>query len=87
MELLNDPRFVFSCNQVIRKCILRYSEQHKTCEFTEYPSDEELALVSPVISYTLLHDAILLDVRSYAMRYAAMLKREALQKLDELRRR
>ena len=53
-ELLNDPIFVYGCNKIIRKCIVRYSEQYKTCKITEYPTDQELALVPPEISYILL---------------------------------
>ena len=48
------------------------------------PLDHELASVSPVISFSLLHDIILLEVCAYSMKNVAKLKREAHTKTEEI---
>ena len=48
------------------------------------PSDHELASVSTVISFFLLHDIIVLEVCSYSMKNVAKLKREARTKTEEI---
>ena len=77
-DLLTDPKFIFGCNHEIRKTIRSYSEL-KHCKVTDYPPDQEIPLISPVISNTLLHDVILMNVRSNTMKYQGKLKREALE--------
>ena len=61
---------------------MSYSEQFKTCNSFPQPSDQELASVSLVISYSLLQDIILLETRAYSMKYVAKLKRETLKKTE-----
>ena len=83
-DLLVDPQFIFGCNHVIRKTILSYSEQYKNCDITNYPPDNEISLATPEISYILLHDVILMNVRAYAMKYQAKLKREAIERSEKI---
>ena len=59
-DLLMDPKFIFGCNHVIRKTIISNSEL-KHCKVIDYPPDQEIPLVSPIISNTLLHDVILMN--------------------------
>ena len=72
--MLVDPQFIFGCNQVIRKTILSYSEQYKDCDITNYPPDQEISLATPEISYILLHDVILMNVRVDSNTWDILLK-------------
>ena len=63
-NMLTDPKFIFGCNNKIKKTIISYSE-HKHCKVTDYPPDQEIPLISPVIPNTLLHDVILMKCRTY----------------------
>ena len=63
---------------------MTYSEQYKNCNITNYPPDHEISLATPEISYILLHDVILMNVRAYAMKYQAKLKREALERNEKV---
>ena len=46
--------------------------------------DQALTSSTPLISSSLLHNVILLEARSYSMKYAAKLKRNLLRKTEEL---
>ena len=83
-DLLTDPKFIFGCNQVIRKTILSNSELYKTCNITNYLPNLEIPQATPEIPYTLLHDLILMNVRMYAMKFQAQLRREALEKSEKV---
>ena len=63
---------------------MTYSEQYQNCNITNYPPDQEISLVTPEISYILLHDIILMNVRAYAMKYQAKLKRETLERSEKI---
>ena len=63
---------------------MSYSEH--TVDLDDSPEllDQALASASPLISNSLLHDVILLEARSYSMRFSAKLKRDLLRKTGEL---
>ena len=63
---------------------MSYSEQYKNCDITNYPPDQDISLATPEISYILLHDVILMNVRAYAMKYQAKLKREAIERSERI---
>ena len=63
--------------------IISYSE-HKHCRIMDYPPDQEIPLISPEITNILLHDVILMNVRSYTMKYEGQIKREALEKSTKI---
>ena len=69
-DWLSDPKFIFGCNNVIKKTIISYSEK-KNCRITEYPPDHEILALTPEISHTLLHDVILMECRKYTLKYQA----------------
>ena len=75
--------YVFGCNNVIEKTILQYSEQKNPMVSPELP-DQVLASRSLLISHTLLHDVILLEVRAYSLKYSANMKRKMLKRTEEL---
>ena len=83
-ELLYDPSYIFGCNEVIRKTILQYSEHSKDLTDSQLPPDQVLTSAPPLISYSLLHDVILLKARAYRIKYSAKLKRELLRRTEEL---
>ena len=60
------------------------SQQYRDCNITNYPPDHEISLATPEISYILLHDVLLMNVRAYAMKYQAKLKREALERSEKI---
>ena len=82
--LLNYPCYVFGCNNILKKTKMSYSEQLIKSNSFLQPSDKELASVSPMISHSLLHDIILLEAKSYSMKFSAKLKTEALSKTEEI---
>ena len=62
---------------------MQYSEQKNPIAFPGLP-DQVLASRSLLISHTLLHDVILLEVRAYSLKYAANMKRMMLKRTGEL---
>ena len=82
-DFLTDPEYVFGCNNVIERTILQYSEQENLVNSPELP-DQEPASCPFLITHTLLHDVILLEVRAYSLKYVANMKRKMLKRTDEL---
>ena len=68
---------------VIEKTILQYSEQKNFNGPPELPN-QVLASPSLLISNTLLHDVILLEVRAYSLKDVAKMKRNMLRRTEEL---
>ena len=74
---------MFGCNNVIEKTILQYSEQKNPIVSPGLP-DQVLASRSLLISHTLLHDMILMEIRAYSLKYAANMKKKMLKRTEEL---
>ena len=64
--------------------MLQYSGQLRLDKMTIEPTNEQYASVSFNIGCSLLHDVILLEVRAYVMKYKAMKKRKAKEKINNL---
>ena len=64
--------------------MLQYSGQLRLDEMTSEPSNEQYADVSFDISNSLLHDVILLEVRAFVIKFEAMKKRKAMEKMSGL---
>ena len=79
-DFLYDSSYIFVCNEVIMKTILQYSEHPKDLTDSQPPHNQVLTYAPPLISYSLLHDVILLEARAYSMKYSAKLKRELLRR-------
>ena len=78
-----EPEYVFGCNNVIERIISQYSEQNFFVNSPELP-DQEPASLPLLITHTLLHDILLLEVRAYPLKYAANMKRKMLKRMEEL---
>ena len=63
---------------------MNYSEH--TVDLNDPPEllDQALTSATPLILSSLLHDVILLEARSYGMKFASKLKRDLLRRTDEL---
>ena len=82
-DFLNEPEFIFGVNQTMERVIEQYSDNR-----SEGTSQEQEPAPKPLlISFSLLHDVILLESRSFALRYAADQKRKMLKTKSELCRR
>ena len=73
-DFLTEPEYVFGCNNVIERVILQYSEHKNLVDSPELP-DQEPASCPLLITHTLLHDILLLEVRAYTLKYPANVKR------------
>ena len=79
LDFLKEPEFVFGINNTLENVIKQYSSDN-----LEAPETQEPTLRPLLISHTLLHDMMLLESRSFALKYAAEQKRKMLQKTNEL---
>ena len=71
-DFLNEPEFIFGVNQTIEKVIEQYSDNSG-----EGTSQEPEPTPKPLlISFSLLHDVILLESRAFTLRYAADQKKK-----------
>ena len=69
-DFLNEPEYVFGVNNVIERVIDQYSEQPNLLGSPELPGQKPAS--SPLlISHILLHDVLLIEIRSYTLKYAA----------------
>ena len=68
-ELLKDLKFIQGCNETIISTMLQYSGQLRTLRMNHELSREEFADadIQFEISKTLLHDVILMEVRSFTI--------------------
>ena len=66
-DFLTEPEYVFGCNNVIERIISQYSEQKNLVNSPELP-DQEPASRPLLITHTLLHDILLLEVRAYILK-------------------
>merc|ERR1711895_332248 len=78
-DFLHEPEFIFGVNQLMGRVIEQYSD---AC--SEGTSQEPEPTPRPLlISFSLLHDVILLESRGFALRYAADQKRRMLKTKSE----
>ena len=82
-EFLKEPEYVFGLNNKIEGVIEQYSSSITNCN----PPSQEQTLPPFLISNSLLHDVLLLESRSYTLKYAANQKRKLLKKTEELNRK
>ena len=73
-SLLRDTNYVTGCNQMIKTVMKRYSLQLQ--ELYD-PKDAEYAQAKWDITPVLLHDILLMETRSYTMKYKAFKKKES----------
>ena len=71
-SLLKDLDYIKECNKVIKRTMKQYSEELRNIED---PSIEQYCDAKSDISNTLLHDVILMEVRSMTLRFEACKKR------------
>ena len=83
-ELLTSFEFMQGCNDVIIKIMLQYSGQLRLDKMTFEPTNEQYTSLSFDIGCSLLHDGILLEVRAFVIKYKAMKKRKAMEKINNL---
>ena len=74
-DFLKEPEFIFGVNQTMERVIKQYSDNRSAGTSQE----QEPAPKPLLISFSLLHDVILLESRSFALRYAADQKRKMLK--------
>ena len=79
-EFLREPEYVFGLNNRIEAVIEQYSRN----KIGGNPPSQEQALTPFLISCSLLHDVLLLESRSYTLKYATNQKRKLLKKTEEL---
>ena len=75
--------YICGCKNVIKTVIFQYSEHQSLDGSPELP-DPEPASRPLLISHILLHDVLLLEVRSYSLKVADNLKKKMLKKTEEL---
>ena len=74
---------MFGVNNDIERVIEQYSEQTNLEGPTNSPGQKPAS--SPLlISHILLHDVLLIEIRSYTLKYAASQKKKMLKKTKEL---
>ena len=82
-EFLREPEYVFGLNNRIEAVI----EQYSINKIGDNPPGQEQTLTPFLILCSLLHDVLLLESRSYTLKYAANQKRKLLRKTEELNRK
>ena len=79
-DFLKEPEFVFGINHTMERVIEQYSDK----SYIEAPYTQEPTPKPLLIPFTLLHDVLLLESRSFALRYAAEQKRKMLHTMADL---
>ena len=78
-DFLKEPEFVFGINNTLERVIEQYSNNDFEAPCTQEPTPKPL-----LIPHTLLHDVLLLESKSFALRYAAEQKRKMLHTMADL---
>ena len=79
-DFLKEPEFIFGINHTLERVIKQYSNNVNI----EAPQTQEPTPKPLLIPHTLLHDVLLLESRSFALRYAAEQKRKMLHTMADL---
>ena len=79
-DFLKEPEFIFGINHTLERVIEQYSNNVNI----EAPHTQEPTPKPLLIPHTLLHDVLLLESRSFALRYAAEQKRKMLHTMADL---
>ena len=82
-DFLKEPEFIFGINHTLERVIKQYSNNVKI----ESPQTQEPTPKPLLIPYTLLHDVLLIEGRSFALRYAAEQKRKMLSTIADLNKK
>ena len=83
MDFPSEPNYDFGINNVIERVIKQYSKDTNASD----PLNQEPTPNPFLVPYVLLHDVLLLESRSYTLKYAANQKEKMLRKVKELNRR
>ena len=83
-EILSDLNFINGCNKVIKNTLAQYSGQLRQSKLMQEPTNEQYASAEYDISNSLLHDIVLMEVRSFVMKYEAMKRSESREKKDTI---
>ena len=85
-ELLKDLKYIQGCSKTITSTLLQYSEQLRTIKMNRELIREDFADadIKFDISKTLLHDVVLMEVRSFTMKYQAGEKRKEKEKIVKI---
>ena len=81
-DFLREPEFIFGMNHTIEGVISQYTSNVGTSN----PNDQGPTSKPLLISHSLLHDVLLIESRSYALKYAAEQKKRMLRKIMNLNR-
>ena len=76
-KLLTNFDFIKGCNDVIRNTLIQYSAQLREQQMTQDLSCEQFGSAKYDISYILLHDVLLMEARSFVMKYEAAKNRKS----------
>ena len=75
-ELLTNLDLINGCNKVIKNTLIQYSGQLREQQMTQELSCEQFGSAKYDISYILLHDVLLMESRSFVMKYQAAKNRK-----------
>ena len=71
-ELLTNFEYIIGCNEVIKDTLTQYSGHLMQLKLSTDPSNEQYCNATYDINYSLLHGVVLMEVRSYTMKYEAI---------------
>ena len=83
-ELLTNFEYITGCNEVIKDTFTQYSGHLRQLELSTIPSNEQYCNAPYDLNYSLLHDVVLMEVRSYTMKYEAIKRRNKKDEKDRL---
>ena len=75
-KLLTDFEFISGCNEVIKNTLTQYSGQLRQFKLSQEPSNEQFNNAVYDISFSLLHDIVLMEFCSFIMKYEAAKRRK-----------
>ena len=83
-ELLTDFEYITGCNEVIKDTLTQYSGHLRQLKLSTDPSNEQYCNAPFDINYSLLHNVVLMEVRSYTTNYEAIKRRKKSEEKDRL---
>ena len=79
-ELLTDFEYISGCNEAIKNTLIQYSGHLRQLTLIQEPTNEQFTNAVFDISYSLLHDVVLMGVCSFIMKYEAKKRRKLYEK-------